>query len=113
MKYQSTNSEIIIPGEILKTFKKNKIDISNPSMYSMMSWITQANEYSGTSGMTFEEVITYAAYFYSQRSREEGLKYIFQLFDPNRKGYLTRHELDQAFAHCGLILSKPQVREIF
>ncbi len=57
MKYQSTNSTIIKPREILKTFKKHNIDKENPSMYSMMKWISDANTHSGTDGMTFEEVI--------------------------------------------------------
>jgi Ca2+-binding EF-hand superfamily protein len=65
MKYQSTNSTIIKPREILKTFKKHNIDTENPSMYSMMKWISDANSHSGTEGMTFDEVIQYIAYFYS------------------------------------------------
>lgn len=82
MKYQSTNTNIIVPKEILKTFKKNGIDKDKPSLYSMMKWIADANEFSGTEGMTFEEVINYSAYFFSQRHSEEGLKYVFELFDP-------------------------------
>ena len=61
-------------------------------MYNMLCWITEANEYSGTDGITFDEFIQYAAYFFSQRHEEEGLKYIFQLYDTEKKGYLTKQE---------------------
>ena len=42
---------------MVETFKKHGIDKSNPSIYSMMKWIADANLYSGTDGMTFDEVI--------------------------------------------------------
>ena len=113
MKFQSTNTEIIRPKEILKTFKKHNIDKENPSMYSMMKWMADANLHSGTDGMTFEEVIQYCAYFYSQRSKEEGLKYVFELFDPQRVGFLTRQQLENAFSYCGIILERPQLEEMF
>ena len=50
---------------------------TEPGMYNMILWITEANEYSGTDGITFDEFIQYAGYFFSQRHIEEGLKYIF------------------------------------
>lgn len=90
MKYQSKNTTIIYPKELLVTFKKHKIDVDKPSVYSMMKWVADANEFSGTEGMTFEELLTYCAYFFSQRHSEEGLKYVFELFDPERKGELDR-----------------------
>jgi hypothetical protein len=65
MKYQSENTTIIKPGEMLKTFKKHGIDKEKPSLFSMLKWICNANEFSGTDGMTFEEVLNYAAYFFS------------------------------------------------
>lgn len=57
MKYQSTNTSIIKPREFLSTFRKHNIDKTNPSLYSMMNWIADANEFSGTEGMTFDEVV--------------------------------------------------------
>ena len=79
----------------------------------MMKWIADANEFSGTEGMTFDEVVQYAAFFFSQRHSEEGLKYVFELFDPERKGYLLKGQLDQAFAQCGILLHRDQLDEIF
>ena len=89
-KYSSVNTTIIYPNDMLNTFKKHGIDKTNPSIYSMMKWISDANTFSGTDGMTFDEVIQYAAFFFSQRHSEEGLKYVFELFDPERKGFLLR-----------------------
>ena len=78
------------PQEMKREYLKHGIDKSDPGMYAMICWITDANEYSGTEGMTFEEFVNYAVFFFSQRSHEEGLKNIFELFDPDRKGYLDR-----------------------
>ena len=77
-----------------KSFKQYGYDKSEPAMYSMISWITDANEFSGTSGMTFEEFVQYSAFFFCQRDEDEGLKYIFQLFDKENKGYLYKREFD-------------------
>jgi Ca2+-binding EF-hand superfamily protein len=65
MKYQSENTTIIKPREMMKTFRKHNIDKTNPSIFSMMNWIADANEFSGTEGMTFDEIVQYAAYFFS------------------------------------------------
>ena len=89
-KFQSDNSTILKPKLMWDNFLKIGINKSHPSLYSMMCWITDANEYSGTESMTFEEFIQYAAYFFDQRDREEGLKYIFELWDPNQKGYIEK-----------------------
>ena len=78
------------PCELKQQFETHGVDKSDPSLYAMMCWITDANEFSGTTGMTFEEFINYAVFFYSQRGHEEGLQYIWQLFDQDKKGYLTK-----------------------
>jgi Ca2+-binding EF-hand superfamily protein len=77
LKYKDDNSTTIYPKDFLKTFKKHGFEKEKPSLYSMMEWICNANEFSGSEGMTFQEVIQYAVYFYSQRSSDEGLKYVF------------------------------------
>ena len=53
------------------------LDKENPSIYSMVCWIVDANEFSGTAGMTFDEFMQYAGYFFTQHHHEEGLKYVF------------------------------------
>ena len=39
------------------SFEKSGLDKEQPSIYSMVCWIVDANEYSGTAGMTFEEFV--------------------------------------------------------
>lgn len=60
-----------------KSFESSGLDKSDPAMYSMICWIYEANEFSGTSTMTFDEFLQYAVFFFSQRDTDEGLKYIF------------------------------------
>ena len=79
----------------------------------MMCWITDANEYSGTESMTFEEFIQYAAYFFDQRDREEGLKYIFELWDPKQRGYIEKKEFDNLCADLGFVIEKHVLNAIF
>ena len=62
---------------MLDTFEKSSLAKESPAMYSMVRWIVDANKFSGTKGMTFEEFLQYADYFFTQRHNEEGLKYIF------------------------------------
>jgi Ca2+-binding EF-hand superfamily protein len=40
--------------------------------------------------MTFEELMQYAQFFFSQRENNEGLAYIFQLLDSQHKGFITK-----------------------
>ena len=40
--------------------------------------------------MTFEELMQYARFFFSQRENNEGLAYIFQLIDTDHKGYIDK-----------------------
>ena len=54
----------------------------------MLCWITDANNFSGTVTMTFDEFIEYSMYFFSQKSEVEGLKYIFQLIDTEQTGQI-------------------------
>lgn len=89
------------------------LDQKNPALYSMISWITDANMFSGTAGMTFDEFITYCIYFFTRRSHEEGIKYMFQLFDPDQKGFLTRKEFDSVANNSGLPLDAGIIDEIF
>ena len=112
-KFQSDNLQVFEPKEMKLKFKLHGMDKSDPAMYSMMCWITDANDFSGTDGMTFDEFVNYAAYFFCQRHKEEGLKYVFQLFDKQGKGFLTKREFDLCCIECGISLEPNQVAEVF
>lgn len=89
-KFQSDNSVILKPKDMRENFIKIGLEKQYPSLYSMIAWITDANEFSGTESMTFDEFIQYAGYFFDQRDKEEGLKYIFELWDPHQRGYIDK-----------------------
>ena len=76
-KFQRGNSSSFRPREIQRQFERDGYDKTKIAMYSMVCWIADANENSGTETMTFEEFVQYAGYFFCQRHHEEGLKYIF------------------------------------
>jgi len=55
----------------------------------------------------------HASYFYNQREHEEGLKYVFEMFDSQKQGWLERADLKKASDFCGLNLTDFQIEEIF
>ena len=58
-------------------------------MYAMICFIAKDSREAGYELLTFDEFIQWALCFFSQRSHDIGLKYIFELFDTDRQGYLT------------------------
>ena len=101
------------PREIITYFKQFGFDKTKSSLYSMMNWITLANENSGTSSMTYEELMAYAQFFFSQRENNEGLAYIFQLIDTDRKGYIDKRQFVNVSSQLGLDFTREQIDEIY
>ena len=64
-KFQSDNSEVMKPRMLRDEFLKHNLDKEQPGMYSMICWICDANEFSGTEYMTFDDFVNYAAFFFS------------------------------------------------
>jgi Ca2+-binding EF-hand superfamily protein len=112
-KFQSTNSKIVKPKLIRLEFEKHRLFELYPSMYSMVCWVVDANEFSGTEGMTYDEFVQYAIFFFTQRYHEEGLKYIFQLLDRQSKGWLSKEDFDEACSRAGLYVLKDKIDEVF
>ena len=98
---------------MMEGFRKMGLDEKNPALYSMICWINDANMFSGTTGMTFDEFITYCIYFFTRRQHEEGIKYMFQMFDPEGKGFLTKKDFDGVANLEGLPLDANVIEEIF
>lgn len=48
-----------------KVFQLHGYDQKHPAMYSMICWIVEANMFSGTAGMTFEDFLQYSTFFFS------------------------------------------------
>lgn len=100
-KFQSDPLKPFEPVEMKKSMKQYGYDKEYPAMYSMISWITDQQNFVGLKGMTFDEFLQSAIYFFAQRDQDEGLKYIFQLFDRDNSGYLTKEEFQEACADVG------------
>ena len=80
-KYQPTcNSVNIKPEDLLFSFKKHDLHMTDPSIYSMVEWICLANKNTGKKTMTIDDFLISVSVFYSERT-DEGLKYIFLLID--------------------------------
>lgn len=112
-KFDEKNTGVWDPRDLKREFKKFGYDKSNPPLYSMICWIADANNFSGTVTMTFDEFIEYSMYFFSQKSEIEGLKYIFQLFDTDNTGQIDMVQFDRACVKCGITLRKETINEIF
>jgi Ca2+-binding EF-hand superfamily protein len=104
-KFQDHDTHLMKPLDIKKKFEAVGLDKENKAIYSCVSWICEANLYSGTEYMTFEEYIHYAGYFFSQRHLEEGLKYMFMLLDSKHQGYLLKNEFNNVCAQNNINLS--------
>ena len=98
----SEKEHILDPHFLKEYFKSGDLHTQNPSMYNMVLWMCKmTKENAGGSkmaGISFDEFIQYAAFYFSMRSHDEGLKYMFELFDRDRKGYLTRTEFIESFS---------------
>ena len=77
------------------------MDLSDPSMYQMACWMSVVNKQSKIDGITFDEFISQAIFFFSQRHHDEGLRYIFELFDVDQKGSITVEELQAICQELG------------
>ena len=75
-------------------------------MYSMVKWMAEAYEQSDVQeGLSFDDFIQQAVFFLSQRHHEEGLRYIFQLFDKDNKG-ITIDQFEEICESLDIYLSK-------
>ena len=62
-------------------------------MFAMIKWMLAIDVHTLEEGVSFEEFIENAALFFTQTHNDEGLKYIFELYDPEKKGYLDKNKM--------------------
>ena len=80
---------LLDPTAMKAAYERLGLDVENPSMYGMVCWMAQVNKEAGVPGIAFDEFMQQAVFFFSQRHHEDGLKSIFELFDKEKRGYLT------------------------
>ena len=76
--------------------------MSNPPLYEMIKWMVPYNMDQFIQEITFDDFMVQATYFFSQRTKSEGLKPIFDLFDYDHKGYLTKIEFKGTCRNLGI-----------
>lgn len=79
----------------------------------MLEWICDTLKQKNLNSLNFEQWMEHAAYFFCQREHEEGLKYVFEVFDQKKKGWLDKKDFLKASDSCGMGLTEEQVDEIF
>lgn len=102
------------PSYMKAQYEKLGLNRQNPSMYSMVCWMTK-NYLEGENdgkGLSFEDFIQQAIFFFSQRHHEVGLRYIFQLFDKDNKG-ITIDQFEEMCESLDFYLSKKQLNQFF
>ena len=74
-------------------------------MFAMVQWMIAVDVHTVEDGVSFEEFIQSASMFFSQKHNDEGLKYIFELYDPEKIGYLDKRKMRKIFDDLEIPLS--------
>lgn len=106
-------SKRLDPNAMKKDYEKMGLDKTMPSMYAMVRWMTTINNQTRGIGFTFQEFIEQATFFFTQRHNEEGLRFIFELFDQEKKGYLELEEFCQVFKSLELDMTHQEMKYFF
>ena len=72
----------------MKTFEKLGLDKERRSIYLLIKSINTKDN--NLEGVNFEQFLNQCSNYYSDRYSREGIEHIFQLFDEEGQGYLTR-----------------------
>lgn len=51
--------------------------------------------------------------FFSQRDDKKGIRYIFELFDTEKKGYITYPQFQQIFSYLNLKVTESNLKVLF
>ena len=105
--------DLLDPAYMKAMYERIGLDKEYPSMFAMVSWMVEADNQTGNSGLTFPQFVEQACFFFSQRNHEEGLRYIFKLFDLDDSGYLDIEQFTELCGKCGCSLSASQIDYIF
>ena len=64
-------------------------------------------------GLNFEQFMSLTITYYSDRYTREGIKHIFELFDEDGLGCITRDSMRKFALQLGIFLNKDDMDEIF
>ena len=96
-------------------FEKLNFKENDPKFWSMICWMTESytNSDKFKNGMSFDDWLTHAVYFFSQRHHDEGLKYIYQLFDLDHSNGIDIDEFEKLCKKNGFNMSQPTLERFF
>ena len=101
------------PSAMKRQYLSLGLDQEQPSMYQMVSLMERECKKKGQLYLNFEEFMEFAISFFSQRDHEKGLRYIFELFDSEKKGYITFSQFKQIFSHLGFAVADDDLITLF
>lgn len=109
--FDSKGKGRIQPQEMVRTMEKLKIDRDRPSMYLM---VKSMNTYDNNAeGLSFDQFLTLVMSYYGDRYSEEGVRHIFELFDEDGDGEITRDAFRKLATELGVQLDRRELDEIF
>jgi len=91
--------------------EKLKIDRDKPSMYLMIKSMNTVDN--NQEGLSFDQFLALVMAYYGDRYSEEGIRHIFELFDEDNDGEITRDAFRKLASELGVSLDRRELDEIF
>ena len=98
----------ILANDLLEAMKSLKYDEKNPGIYKMIDDFNTENN----GIITFEDFLDMMTARISERNSKEDLKRVFNLFDDERKGYITVDNLKKIASELGEEIPEEELNEI-
>jgi centrin-1 len=109
--FDSDGTGQIKPKDMIKTFERLGLHKEKPSIYKLILSMNTVDN--NLEGLNFDQFMNLTIQYYSDRYTREGIKHIFELFDEEGLGYITRDTLRKVIFQLGMALNKDELDEIF
>ncbi|CDW76975.1 ef hand family protein [Stylonychia lemnae] len=109
--FDSDGSGMIDPLLMLQTFEKLGLHKTKPSIYACIQ--SMCTKGKNDDKLNYDKFMEYTYAYYSDRYTREGLKNIFQLFDEDNIGVITRESFRKFAATIDIFLNREDLDEVF
>lgn len=96
---------------MLQTLEKLNLHREKPSIYTLIKTMTTPDNMHD--GLSFEQFMQLSITYYSDRYTREGIKHIFQLFDEDGLGVISRDSMRKMATQLGIFLNKDDLDLMF
>ena len=96
---------------MLQTYEKLGLHRDKPSVYTLVK--SMATPDNMNEGLSFEQFMQLSITYYSDRYTRDGIIRIFQLFDEDGQGVITRDSMRKMATQLGLFLNKDDLDLMF